>query len=124
MTLRCPGNEAESPLTQVLTDAGLLFNSSACNISTDDLHIYPTLRGSVQTELSAPRIFLPDKVPTVTNHEFHQLKQITLPARQALHDLNSRLAKPLHSLDVVSLLHMQQTSRQSQSEIRWHKLLF
>ena len=52
LTLRCPGNEASPPRTQVLLNAGLLFNASGCHVSTEDLHMYPTLRVSMQTELN------------------------------------------------------------------------
>ena len=105
-----PGNEAGPSRTQVLVNAGLLFIASACHVSTEDLRIYPTLHGSTETELDTPRIFLSDKFSVVTDHEFHQVEQITPPALQTPHDLNSRLAKPLHSLDVDSLLYVQQTS--------------
>ena len=40
LTVRCPGNEASPPRTQVLVDAGLLINASACHVSTEDLRIY------------------------------------------------------------------------------------
>jgi hypothetical protein len=73
LSLRYPGNEASPPRTQVLVNAGLLFTASAYHVSTEDLHIYPTLRGSMQTELDTPHVFLPDspnnftaRVPPVT----------------------------------------------------------
>jgi hypothetical protein len=123
LTLRCPGNEASPPRTQVLVNAGLLFNASACHVSTKDLHMYPTLRGSMQTELNTPHIFLTDKVPIISQHESHQLQELTPPTLQALDSIQSHLATPLHSMDVDSLLHMYQTSRKSQTEIRWHTVL-
>jgi len=43
LTLRSPGNEASPPRTQVLVNAGLLFNSSACHVSTEDLRMYADL---------------------------------------------------------------------------------
>jgi len=123
LTLRCPGNEASPPRTQVLVNAGLLFNASACHLSTENLHIYPTLRGSMQTELHTPHVFLPDKVPIISQHESHQLQELTPPTLQAPESLQSYLATPLHSIDVDSLLHMHQTSRKSQTEIRWHTII-
>ena len=77
----------------------------------------------MQTEINAPRIFLPDEVLIVTQHEFHQLQELTPPTLQALESLNSRLATPLHSLDLDPLLLMHQTLRQPQTEIRWHKIV-
>jgi len=71
LTLRCPGNEAGPSRTQVLVNTELLFNASARHVSTEDLRIYPTLRGSAQSELDTPRIFLHDKVSIVSDHEFH-----------------------------------------------------
>jgi hypothetical protein len=46
-----------------------------------------------------------------------------MPALQALDNLQSRLATPLHAIDVDSLLHLHNTSRKSQIEIRWHKIV-
>jgi len=84
LTLGCPGNEASPPSTQVLVNAGLLFNASACHVSTENLRIYPTLRGSMQTEFNTRHISLPDKVPIVTQHEYHQLHELTPPILQEL----------------------------------------
>jgi len=88
LTVRCPGNEASPPHTQVLVNAGLIINASACHVSTEDLHIYPTLRGSMQTELNTPPSFLPDKVPIISPHESHQLQELTMPTLQALDNIN------------------------------------
>ena len=123
LTLRCPANKASPPRTQVLVKAGLLFNASACHVSTEDLHMYPTLLGSMQTELNTPHIFLPDKVPIISQHESHQLPELKIPTLQALDSIQSLLATPLHSIDIDSLLHMHQTSRKSQTEIRWHTII-
>ena len=70
LTVRCLGNEASPPHTQVFVNAGLLINASDCHVSTEDLHIYPTLRGSMQTEITTLHIFLPDKVPITLGNKF------------------------------------------------------
>ena len=102
-------------------NAGLLFN--AYHVSTEDLHMYPTLRGSMQTELNTPHTFLPDKVPIILQHESHQLQELTMPTLQALDSIQAHLATTLHSIDIDSLLHMHQTSRKSRTEIRWHTII-
>ena len=123
LTVRCPGNEASPPRTQVLVNARLLINASACHVSTEDLHIYPTLRGSMQTELNTPHIFLPDNVPIISPYDSQQLHEITMPTLQARDNIQSRLATPLHSIDIDSLMHMHLSSQCSQTEIRWQHLL-
>jgi len=117
LTLCCPGKEATPPRTQILVNAGLLFNASACHVSTEDLHMYPTLRGSMQTQINTPHTFLPDKVPIISPHESHQVQEITMPILQALDSILSHLTTPLHSIDIDSLLHMHQTSRNSQTNM-------
>jgi hypothetical protein len=77
----------------------------------------------MQTELDTPHVFLPDKVSITSQHESHQLQEPTMPTLQALDNLQSHLATPLHAIDVDSLLHLQHTSRKSQTEIRWHKIV-
>jgi len=119
LTLRCQGNEASPRRTQVLVNAGLLFNASACHASTEDLHIYPTLRGCMQTELNTPHIFLIDKVPIISQHGSHQLQEPKTQTLQALDNIQSHLKTPLHSIEVDSFLHMHQTSGKSQPQIRY-----
>jgi len=122
LTVRCLGNEASPPHTQVFVNAGLLINASDCHVSTEDLHIYPTLRGSMQTELDTPHIFLPDKVPIISPHDSQQLQEMIMPTLQTLDNIQSRLATPLHAIDIDSLMHMHQSAQGSQTEIRWHTI--
>ena len=122
LTVRCPGNDASPPRTQVLVNAGLLINASACHVSTEDLRTYPTLRGTMQTERDTPHIFMPDKVPIISPHESQQLHEMTIPTLQRLDNLNSRLATSLHTIDIDSLMHVHQGSQSSQTEIHWHKI--
>jgi hypothetical protein len=77
----------------------------------------------MQTELDTPHIFLPDKVPKSSQHESYQLQGLKVPTLQTLENLQSRLATSLHAIDVDSLLHVDHTSRKSQTEIRWHKIV-
>jgi hypothetical protein len=77
----------------------------------------------MQTELDTPHVFLPDKVPIISQHQSHHLQELTMPTLQALGNLQSRLATPLHTIHVDSLLHLHHTSRKSQTEIRWHKIV-
>jgi len=86
------------------------------------LRIYPTLRGTMQTELNTPHIFLPDKVPIISPYESQQLHEITMSTLQALDNIQSRLATPLHSIDIDSLMQVHQSSQSSQTEIRWHTI--
>jgi hypothetical protein len=77
----------------------------------------------MQTELDTPHIFLPDKVAIISQHESHQLQELKMRTLQTLENLQSRLATPLHAIDVDSLLHVDHTSRKSQTEIHWHKIV-
>jgi len=45
-----------------------------------------------------------------------------MPTLLELDNIQSRLATPLHSIDIDSLMHMHQSSQSSQTEIRWHKI--
>jgi len=76
----------------------------------------------MQTELDTPHIFLSDKVPIISPHESQQLHEITMPTLQRLDNIQSRLATPLHSIDIDSLMLMHQNLQNSQTEIRWHTI--
>jgi len=88
VTLRCPRNEVSPLRTQVLVNGGMLFNASACHVSTENLHIYPTIRGCMQTEHNRPHNFVPDKVPIISQHVSHQLQELATPTLQAIDSLN------------------------------------
>jgi hypothetical protein len=111
LTIRCQGKEASPSSPQLLVNAGLLFNATACHISTEDLHIYAILRGSMQTELNTPHNFIPNKIPIISQHESQQLQELAPPTLQALDGLQSHLTTPLHSINVDYLLHIHKTSQ-------------
>ena len=89
----------------------------------EDLHIYPTLRGTMQTERDTPHIFTPDKVPIISPHKSQQLHEMTIPTLQRLDNLTSHLATSPHTIDIDSLIHMHQNSQGSQMEVRWHTIV-
>jgi hypothetical protein len=79
LTIRCPGSEASPPRTQILVNAGLLYDATAYHNSTEDLQMFPSLRRSMQKETNTTRIFMQDKVPINSQHESSQLQELTPP---------------------------------------------
>jgi len=45
-----------------------------------------------------------------------------MPTLQELDNLQSRLATPLHSIDIDSVMHTHRNLQSSQTEIRWHTI--
>ena len=76
----------------------------------------------MQTELNTPHIFLPDQVPIISPQESQQLHEMTIPTLQRLDNIQSRLATSLHSIYIDSLMHVHQSLRNSQTEVRWHTI--
>jgi hypothetical protein len=64
-----------------------------------------------------------DKVPLISQHESHQLRELKTPTLQTLENLQSRLTTHLHAIDVDSLLHVDHTTRNSPLKTRWHKIV-
>jgi len=84
--------------------------------------MYRTLCGTRQTELNTPHIFLPQisdnfaaRVPPATRTNNADTKSA------GQHTISSRNTSALNRLR--SSLHMHQTSRNSQTEVRWHKIV-
>jgi len=69
VAISCPGAADPSPRAVSLDGIGLLHNASSCHISTNNVQILPKLRGSTQTELSTPKLYIPEKVPIIADHE-------------------------------------------------------
>jgi hypothetical protein len=76
--------EISKPLifSELLSGTGLIYNASTCHITTSDMQTLPELSGTTQTELHTPRVYLPTKIPIMTDYEIRQLNDVT--------ELNSR----------------------------------
>jgi len=59
----------------------------------------PELRGTTQTELHTPRIYLPTKVPIVIDYVIKQLNDITSTELQKLDDVKSRVTTARQTMD-------------------------
>jgi hypothetical protein len=119
--ISCPGAADHSPRAVSLDGIGLLHNSSSCHISTDDVHILPELRGTTQTELSTTKLYVPEKVPIITDHEARQLEDMALTTEiRKLDNINSRIITHRQTLDLDTFLHVHHVSQVQQAQPQWH----
>jgi len=121
VTLRCPRSANPSSHSELLPDAGLIYNTSTCHISTD-MQTLTELSGTTQTELHTPRIYLPTKIPIVTDYEIKQLIDITATELLQLDDAKSRVTTARQTMDTDTLLHIYYASQIQEHRQPWNSI--
>ena len=92
--------------------------ASTCHISTSDIETLPELRGTTQTELHTPKIYLPTKIPIVTDYEIKQLNDVTPTELQKLDDVTTAR----HTMDTDTVLHIYDASLIQEHKRPWNSV--
>jgi len=124
VAISCAGASGSLPAHCVADGIGSLQNASSCHISTNEIQIFPELRGTTKTELSTPKLYLPDKVPIITDHEVQQLEDMALTTEfQKIDELNSRITTHQQTLDLDTLLHLHHASQMQRVQPHKHSFV-
>jgi len=83
-----------------LLRTGLIQNISKCYISSNEIQTLPELLGSLQTELGTLNIYLPSKVPVITDYETRRLEDVIPADTKKLNDINSRVTAQEQTYDI------------------------
>jgi len=76
-----------------------------------------------QVKLEPSRLYLPARLPAVTNAEVQKLEEIMPTELQKLDDIHSRTSGHQRTFDVDSLLHLHQTSSRRDKQLHWHLII-
>jgi len=76
VTLQCRNVSEQTSYNEFLFGAGLLHNTANCYISSDEIQVFPELHGETQVKLEPSRLYLPARMPVVTNAETQKLEEI------------------------------------------------
>ena len=110
VNLQCRNVGGQTSYNELLFGAGLLHNTANCYISSDEIQVFPELHGETQVKLEPSRLYLPARMPVVTNAEIQKLEGIMPTEIQKLDEIHSRTSGHQRIFDVDSLLHLHQTS--------------
>jgi hypothetical protein len=119
LTLRCTKADSQIPHTLSLEGSGLLHNLSGCHISSPELQVFPELRGTTDTNVDPPKIFLPDNISVLNDHERQQLKDVSPPNFQGLDELYTRVTESRHTYELDSFLQAHQASLYRERQTNW-----
>jgi hypothetical protein len=108
--LHCRNDSSQIPRTLSLYNAGILHHATECYVTSDGLETLPELHGATQTELDAPKFYLPENITVATDYEIQQLQSITPTDVQQLNDIHTRMSTLQQTFDMDSLLHVHHTS--------------
>jgi hypothetical protein len=123
VTVLCPRAQDLSPHTELLMGSGLLRNATTCHVSTSDMQILPTLRGSMRGELEAPRLYFSSKTPIPAEHEARQLEQITPSLIRRLNDIQLSAMQSHRTLDLETLFSMQDISAADRQQPQYYAII-
>jgi len=123
VTLQCRNLSGRTSYNELLFGAGLLHNTANCYISYDEIQVFPELHGETQIKLEPSRLYLPARMPVVTNVEIQKLEEIMPTELQKLDDIHSRTSGYQRTFDVDSLLHLHQTYSRRDKQLHWHLII-
>jgi hypothetical protein len=67
--LQCRNVSGQTSYNELLFRAGIIHNTDNCYISSDKIQVFPELHGETQVKLEPSRLYLPARMPVVTNEE-------------------------------------------------------
>ena len=123
VTFYCPEFKDSITRTELLSDAGLIYNATSCRISTIDIQIHSELQGITQTELHSPKIYIPEPLPIMADHEVQQLEEISPTILQERDNMSSRASTLRRTLDIDALLQVHHTARIQQNKLHWYSIV-
>ena len=123
VTFYCPEFKDSYTRTELLSDTGLIYNATTCRISTIDIQILSELQGITQTELHSPKIYVPEPLPIMADHEIQQLKEIAPTILQELDNISSRASTLRRTLDIDALLQVHHTAQIQQNQLHWYSIV-
>jgi len=85
--------------------------------------VFPELHGETQVKLEPSWLYLPARMPLVTNAEIQKLEEIMPIELQKLDDIHSRISGHQRTFDVDSFLHLHQTSSRRDKQLPWHIII-
>ena len=91
VTIRYPNSNDWRVYNEVLSEAGVIHNATACSIASNKIRTLPELRGRVYTKLDTPSLYLPNVSPILEDHEIPQLQGSFPTEARELDDLTARL---------------------------------
>jgi hypothetical protein len=103
--------------------SGLLRNATTCHVSSSDMQIIPTLRGSTRVELKAPRLYLSSKTPILAQHEARHLEQITPSLIRRLNDIKLSATKSHRTLDLETMFNRQNISAADRQKPQYYVIV-
>jgi len=104
VVLRCWRDKAWTSSTYILYGNDVIYNTSQCLLTTDKFETLPDIIGNIQATVDPTKLYVPDQVAIVTNHELQALEEAIPSETPQLDDVRSRVAMPRRSMDMNPLL--------------------
>ena len=120
VVLRCWKDEAWTSSTHILYGNGVIYNTPQCLLTTDKFQTLPDIIGNTQATIDPTKLYAPDQVAVVANHELQALKEAIPSEIAQLDDVRSRVATPRRIIDMDSLLSTSKITTRREERSCWH----
>jgi len=92
VTLQCRNLNGQTSYNKLLFGTGFLHNIANCYITSDEIQVFPELHCETQVKLEPSRLYLPARMPVVTDAEIPKLEEIMPTELQKLDVIHSRIS--------------------------------
>jgi len=101
--LRCWKDKVWTSSTYILNGNGVIYNTSQCLLTADKFQTLPDMIGNTQATVDPTKLYVPDQVAIVANHELQALEEAIPSEIAQLYDVRSRVAIRRRIIDIDSL---------------------
>jgi len=120
VVLRCWKDKAWTSSTHILYGNGVIYSTSQCLLTTDKFQTLPDIIGNTQATIDPTKLYVPDQVAIVANHELQALEEAIPSEIAQLDDVRFRVAIPRRLIDMDSLLSTSRITTRREQRSYWH----
>jgi len=118
VVLRCWKDKARTSSKHILYGNIVIYNTSQCLLTIDKFQTMPDMIGNTQATIDPAKLYVPDQVAIVTNHELQALEAIPSEIAQ-LDVVRSRVAIS-RRINIDSLLSTSRITNRLEQRSYWH----
>jgi hypothetical protein len=123
VTIRCPQDNVCLTHTQTLSGACLIYNATACSVTSGEIGTLPELHGITHANLETPSVYVPEDFPILSRHELPRVEEALTAEVNELDPQKDRLTTAQKPLDVDTLIRILKSTFAQETLPHWHLIL-
>jgi hypothetical protein len=120
VTLHCRRNDSEVSTTRILSENGIIHNSSPCLLTTKGIQTILETSGNTEMNFAVQEIFTPILHDIATSQELQMLHNTVPSEITQIDDLVTHARSHRQSTDLSTLVHATNTMKYHEEKSYWH----